>query len=390
MTGKKFTVTQPTRIVFGNGVIDDLAGVVRDLGGSKVFLVVDPGLAAAGLAGRITAPLEAAGIPFVLFDRVDPEPGLKLADSGCGIAKAEGCDCVVGAGGGSAMDIAKAVSILVTNGGKAADYLGLGKIRKAGLPKIMVPTTAGTGSEVSFTAVFINEETRSKGGMNGDPLYPEAALLDPELTLSMPPHVTAATGIDALTHAIESFVSVQANGMSEVYSLEAINLIAENLPMAYADGRNLEARYRMLLGSLLAGKGLALAGVGLVHAMAYPLGGMFGIPHGLANAVLLPYVMDYSLIGAPERFTAVAEAMGMRVEKLTTREAASLAVEAVYTLNREVGIPPNLAELGIAEERLPEMADVALTVTRPVENNPRQPTRDEVIRVYQEAMRGWE
>ncbi len=390
MIEKKFTVTQPTKIVFGNGVIHDLAGVVRDLGGSKVFLVVDPGLAAAGLADHITAPLEAAGIPFVLFDRVDPEPGLKLADSGCGIAKAEGCDCVVGAGGGSAMDIAKAVSILVTNGGKAADYLGLGKIKKPGLPKIMVPTTAGTGSEVSFTAVFINEETRSKGGMNGDPLYPEAAVLDPELTLTMPPHVTAATGIDALTHAIESFVSVQANGMSEVYSLEAINLIAENLPLAYADGRNLEARYHMLLGSLLAGKGLALAGVGLVHAMAYPLGGMFGIPHGLANAVLLPYVMDYTLIGAPERFSVIADAMGMRIEKLTTREAASLAVEAVYALNREVGIPPNLAELGIREESLPEMADVALTVTRPVENNPRQPTRDEVIRVYQEAMRGWE
>ena len=390
MSEKIFTVTQPTKIVFGNGAVGKLADEVRALGGSRVFLVVDPGLAAAGLTERITAPLDAAGIPYTLFDRVDPEPGLKLADAGCEAAKKDGCDCVVGAGGGSAMDIAKAVSILVTNGGKAADYLGLGKIGRPGLPKIMVPTTAGTGSEVSFTAVFINEETRSKGGMNGDPLYPEAAVLDPELTLSMPPHVTAATGIDALTHAIESFISVQANGMSEVYSLEAISLIAENLPLAYADGRNLEARYNMLLGSLLAGKGLALAGVGLVHAMAYPLGGMFGIPHGLANAVLLPYVMDYTLIGAPDRFAVIADAMGMRTEKLTTREAASLAVEAVYTLNREVGIPPNLAELDIREEHLPEMADVALTVTRPVENNPRQPTRDEVIRVYQEAIRGWE
>ena len=334
--------------------------------------------------------MKEAGIPYTVFDQVDPEPGLKLADSGCAIAKKDKCDCVVGAGGGSAMDIAKAVSILMTNGGKAADYLGLGKIKKPGLAKIMIPTTAGTGSEVSFTAVFINEETKSKGGMNGDPLYPEAAILDPELTLSMPSHVTAATGIDALTHAIESYLSIQANPMSEMYSLTAIEMISRNLPLAYANGKNLKARYNMLLGSLLAGKGLALAGVGLVHAMAYPLGGMFGVPHGLANAVLLPYVLDYSLIGAPEKYADIAHAMGKNTDKLDLREAASLAVEAVYTLNREVGIPPNLGLLDIKEEHLPEMARVALTITRPVENNPRQPTLEEVVQVYQESIRGWE
>jgi len=385
-----FTVTQPTKIVFGNGVINQLADEVRALGGNRVFLVIDPGLKSAGLVDRVVAPLRDAAISYTIFDQVDPEPGLKLADAGCEAAKNDKCDCVVGVGGGSAMDIAKAVSILVTNGGKAVDYLGLGRIKKPGLPKIMVPTTAGTGSEVSFTAVFINEETSSKGGMNGDPLYPEAAILDPELTLSMPPHVTAATGIDALTHAIESYLSLAAHQMSEMYSLAAIELISANLPIAYANGGDRRARYNMLLGSLLGGKGLAMAGVGLVHAMAYPLGGMFGIPHGLANAVLLPYVMDYSLIGAPEKFADIAAAMGMRTEKLSLREAASLAVEAVYTLNRDVGIPPNLAGLDIREEHLPEMAKVALTVTRPVENNPRQPTFDEVVQVYQEAIRGWE
>jgi len=389
MHSRSFTVTQPTRIRFGVDSINDLPGLVRELGGSKVFLVVDPGLARAGLVERITAPLIGAGVPFELYDRVDPEPGLKLADNGAKLAKKAKCDCVVGAGGGSAMDVAKAVSILLTNGGKAEDYLGLGKISKPGVPKIMIPTTAGTGAEVTFTAVFINEKTKSKGGMNGDPLYPDAALLDPALTVSMPPHVTATTGIDALTHALEAFVSTQSHPISDMYALEAIDLISNNLAMAYAHGGNLEARSNMLLGSLLAGKALATAGVGLVHAMAYPLGGMFGIPHGLANAVLLPYVMAYNLIGNPGRFALLAEVLGAEVADKPVREAAEAAVETVYRLNQDVGIPTSLADLKIPAKKIPEMAKIALTVTRPVENNPRKPTLEEVIQVYETAMEGW-
>ncbi|MBU0960279.1 MAG: iron-containing alcohol dehydrogenase, partial [Proteobacteria bacterium] len=186
-----FTVTQPTRIQFGAGAISDLGKTVKDFNGTNVFLVVDPGLVKAGLISPITAPLEKEQIPFTIYDNIDPEPGLKLADKGYKLAKKAGCDCVVGVGGGSAMDVAKAIAILLTNGGKAADYLGLGLIKKPGVPKIMVPTSAGTGAEVTFTAVFINEKTGSKGGMNGDPLYPDAAILDPKLTLSLPPHVTA-------------------------------------------------------------------------------------------------------------------------------------------------------------------------------------------------------
>jgi alcohol dehydrogenase len=288
------------------------------------------------------------------------------------------------------MDVAKAISILLTNGGKAEDYLGLGKIAKPGVPKIMVPTTAGTGAEVTFTAVFINEKTKSKGGMNGDPLYPNAALLDPELTVSLPPHVTAATGIDAFTHALEGYLSTQAHPISDMYALEAIEMISRNLPRAYANGNDLEARSAMLMGSLLAGKALATAGVGLVHAMAYPLGGMFGISHGLANAVLLPYVVEYNLIGNPGKYAAVAEVMGYDTTDMPLREAAAVVVEAIFNLNNDVGIPGSLADLGIPVEKIPEMADIALTVTRPIENNPRKPTRDEVIQVYHNALVGWE
>ena len=384
-----FTVTQPTLIRFGCGAVNDLASVVKQLGGSKVLLVADPGLEKAGLIDQIVAPLKDNGVGYELYTDVDPEPGLQLADNGAALAQKSGVDCVVGVGGGSAMDVAKAISILITNGGKAEDYLGLGKIEKPGVPKIMVPTTAGTGAEVTFTAVFINEKTKSKGGMNGDPLYPDATILDPELTVSLPPHVTAATGIDAFTHAIEAFVSTQAHPVSDMYAIEAMDLIAANLGKAYANGDNIDARSNMLLGSLLGGKALATAGVGLVHAMAYPLGGMFGIPHGLANAVLLPYVIEYNLIGAPEKYAAVAQIMGCDTSGLSVKEAAVRTVEAIYELNMEVGIPANLADLNIPADKIEEMAKIALTVTRPVENNPRKPTLDDVIMVYQNAMAGW-
>ncbi|MDD3814349.1 MAG: iron-containing alcohol dehydrogenase [Desulfocapsaceae bacterium] len=385
---QSFTVTQPTRIQFGVGSISSLGRTVQDFNGSNVFLVIDPGLVKAGIASQITAPLDAAAIPYTLYDNIDPEPGLKLADKGYKIAKSKGCDCVIGAGGGSAMDVAKAVAILLTNGGKAADYLGLDKIPNAGAPKIMIPTSAGTGAEVTFTAVFINEKTGSKGGMNGAPLYPEAAILDPALTLSLPPQVTAYTGIDALTHALEAYTSSQAHIISEMYSLEAIDLISRNLAKAYANGTNLEARSAMLMGSLLGGKALATAGVGLVHAMAYPMGGMFGIAHGLANAVLLPYVVEYNLIGNMEKFAVLAGVLGKKTEEMTTREAAERCVEALFELNADVGIPATLQDLDIPVDQLPEMARIALTVTRPVENNPRKPSLDDVINIYQMAYEG--
>lgn len=383
-----FTITQPTQIHFGAGLIRSLPEIIKNIGGSKPMLVLDPGLVKAGLDQTIRSPFDQNDINYFVYDRIDPEPGLRLADKGAELAREKSCDCVVGIGGGSAMDVAKAISILLTNGGRAADYLGLGKIKKAGVPKIMVPTSAGTGAEVTFTAVFINEETGSKGGMNGDPLYPDVAVLDPELTLSLPPQVTATTGIDALTHALEAYTSIQAHPISEMYSIQAIELIVDNIRSAYADGRNIEARANMLLGSLLGGKALATAGVGLVHAMAYPLGGMFGIAHGLANAVLLPYVTHYNVIGNIRKHALLAEIFGVDISELSLRDAAGIVADELHLLNQDLGIPGNLRELEVPMEKLPEMAEVALTVARPVENNPRQPTKDDIIAIYREAMEG--
>jgi alcohol dehydrogenase len=385
---QSFTVNQPTKICFGVNSTKQLGDVITQLKGNRVFLVADPGLKKAGIIKQITSVLNRRKIPFTLFDKVVPEPGLKLADQGMKLAKKDKADCVVGVGGGSALDIAKAISILLTNGGKAENYLGLDRIANPGVPKIMIPTTAGTGAEVTFTAVFINEKTNSKGGMNGDPLYPDAAILDPALTLSLPPDITAATGIDAFTHALEAFVSTQSHEISDMYAIEAMSLISNNLATAYANGNNIEARSAMLMGSLLGGKALATAGVGLVHAMAYPLGGMFNTAHGLANAVLLPYVVEYNVIGNPEKFATIAQIMGYDVEGLPLREAAQLAVEAIHQLNSDVGIPNSLEALDIPPNRIPEMAEIALTVTRPVENNPRKPTLEDVIEVYEEAFGG--
>ncbi len=383
-----FTITQPTKIDFGCGAVSDLGEEVKNLGGRRVFLVLDPGVRNAGLEAVITEPLRRAGLPFEIFDRLEPEPRLRHADDATAAAQVAGADCVVGAGGGSAMDVAKAVGILLTNGGKAEDYLGLDRIPRPGVPKIMIPTTAGTGAEVTFTAVFVNEHTRSKAGMNGNPLYPDLAILDPTLTLTTPPEVTATTGIDAFTHALEAYLSRQAHVMSDMHAREAIGLISKNLGPAYDNGKNLAARSDMLLGSLLAGKALALAGVGLVHAMAYPLGGMFDIPHGLANAVLLPYVLGYNLESCPGKLARVAELMGCRLPTMDDREAAAAAVSRVTALTAQVGIPTSLADLDISMESIPEMARIALTVSRPVANNPRRPEFDEVVALFQQAFRG--
>ena len=316
---------------------------------------------------------------------MEPEPRIELADEGAALAVKNKCDMVIGIGGGSAMDVAKAIAVIATNKGAATDYLGLNKIPKAGLPKIMIPTTAGTGSEVTFTAVFVRKNLKKKEGMNSPYLYPELALLDPELTLTLPPAPTAQTGLDALCHAIESYTSINSSPMSELFSLEAISLIAENLRACVHDGKNIAARERMLLGSLYAGIGLANAGVTAVHSLSYPLGGKYGVGHGLANTMLLPPVMAFNLPGALEKFADVADAMGECTEGLPAREAAYLAVDAVEALIEDCGVDSSIRDFGVEEKDFPALADVAMTVARPLENNPRKMTKEDMIAIYAEA-----
>ena len=382
---KTFSFTGAGKIVFGNGAFEQLAEQIKELGGTKPLVVLDGNLSAAGLHERVTASLKKAGMEIVIFDKVEGEPPLELADEGAQAAATKQCDLVVGIGGGSAMDVAKAVAAITVNKGSAKDFLGLNNVPGPGLPTIMVPTTAGTGSEVTFTSVFIRKDLSKKEGMNSPYLYPNIALLDPELTLSIPSPVTATTGVDALCHAIESYTSIAASPMSELISLEAIDLIASSLRTCVHNGTDLEARGQMLLGSLYAGLGLANAGVTAVHSLSYPLGGMYGIPHGLANTILLPAVMNFNLPGALEKFAVIAEVMGAPTEGLSLNEAAGLAVGAVEDLIDDCGIYETLETLGIVEADFPKLADTAMTVARPLANNPRTVTPQDAIEIYSDA-----
>jgi alcohol dehydrogenase class IV len=380
-----FSFTGAKKIIFGSGSILTLASHVKELHAQNPLIVIDKNLAKTGLQERIAKILVSEGIKFTVYDKVEPEPPIELADDGVKVAAKNKCDIVIGIGGGSAMDVAKAIAVLATNKGSAVDYLGLNKVPKQGLPKIMIPTTAGTGSEVTFTAVFVRKNLKKKEGMNSPYLYPELALLDPELTLSLPPAPTAQTGLDALCHAIESYTSINASPVSEMFSLEAIMLIAENLRTCVHDGKNIAAREKMLLGSLYAGIGLANAGVTAVHSLSYPLGGKYGVGHGLANTMMLPAVMAFNLPGALTKFTDVACAMGECIDGLPAREAAYLSLDAVEALIEDCGIISTLEKFGIKEKDFPALADVALTVARPLENNPRKITKEDMIAIYAHA-----
>lgn len=378
-----FTFRAAPEITFGVGSVQQLGQKLKNYNVQKLLLVVDQGFAKHGPLSKVTDALAKEGIEFFIFDEVEPEPRVETADKCGSLAKEGKFDFIIGVGGGSAMDTAKAAAILATNEGRVQDYQGLNKVPRPGIPKGMIPTTAGTGSEVTFTAVFINEEEKKKAGINSPFLFPEMALLDPELTLSLPPAVTAYTGMDALAHAIESFTSLQANPISEMFSLEAVRKITKYLPAAVENGKDIRARAEMLMGSLLAGIGLANAGVTAVHSLSYPLGGSFRVPHGVGNGLLLPAVMEYNVFSCPERFARLAEAMFIETSNLTVIEGALRAVDAVKKLAQDIEVPLRLSDLGIPKSALPWMAEEALKVVRPLENNPRSISKEDALRIYE-------
>ena len=383
-----FSLEGVRRTVMGRGKAAQLAQEVELLGGGPVLAAVDPVVLEKEVAAPSLASLEAAGIQYQVYSDITREPEASEADRAAQAARELGARVVVGIGGGSALDLAKAAAVLATNPGQAQDYVGLELVKEPGLPLICLPTTAGTGSEVTFTAVFTNRKEKKKGGINGRHLYPHTALLDPELTLSCPPYVTAVVGMDALTHAMEAYTSRNAHPISDMNALAAIELIGRHLAPAVARGDDLEAREGMLLGSYLAGLALAQAGVGAVHAMAYPLGAMFDIPHGEANAVLLPFVLGYNLMSCPQRFATMAMALGDCPPGLTTRRAAEYCLERVALLSDDVGVPPDLGRLGVPQDQIPAMAEMAMTVARPIANNPRRVEARDLEQIYERAFLG--
>ena len=294
-------------------------------------------------------------------------------------------DAVIGLGGGSSIDVAKITAAMLANGGSFQDYMGIEKIPIPGLPMIMIPTTAGTGAEATSNALLIDKKEKVKKSFVSSTLIPDVAIVDPELTSSLPQNVTAATGMDALAHCLESFIFLRATPVTELFSLEGIRCISGSLREAYTSRGNTEDRYASTLGSLYGGMALTNAGTVSVHALAYPIGGRFGVSHGISNAIMVPYLMKFNCLSSLSKFKRIAEAMGEDVLGLNQREAAFKPVDAIFRLAEDVKIPLHLKDLDIPESVIPEMAADAMKWTRLLVSNPRQMTVEDIAEIYSEA-----
>ncbi|MBW1767888.1 MAG: iron-containing alcohol dehydrogenase [Deltaproteobacteria bacterium] len=374
------------RIVMGPGAIGQIAQEVLGLKAEKVLIVTDKGLIDAGLVKLAQESLEKAQIKYAIFDAVESDPRYEISADCVDMIKSEKADVLIGFGGGSPIDIAKISAIMARNEGPLAEYFGIDLIPKRGLPTIMVPTTAGTASEVTPIAILSDEGAKLKRGIVSPYLFPSVALLDPELTLGLPPHITASTGMDALIHAIEAYTSINATGLTDTLALRAVELLYNNIRTAYANGSNLEARSSMMEGSLTAGLSFANAGVTAVHAFAYPIGAEFHIPHGVANTLMLPHVMRFNLIGNVPKFAELAWAFGLPTEGLDNLRVAEMFVESIERLAEDLRVPKHLAEFGIKEKDIPGLAEGVMQVTRLLGNNPRVITLEDAVKIYKDAL----
>lgn len=375
----------PTVNLMGKGSVAEVGKQAKIIGGSKALVVTDKPLINAGIVDKVTAYLEDGGINYVIFDQVKPNPTVKNVDDGLNLFKNEKCDIIIAIGGGSSIDCAKGIGILATNGGNIKDYEGVDKSQKPMPPFIAVNTTAGTASEMTRFTIITDTDRNVKMAIVDWHVTPAVSINDPELMVSMPPSLTAATGMDALTHAIEAYVSTIATPVTDSAALKAIELISQYLRPAVANGENMEARDKMAYAEFLAGMAFNNASLGHVHAMAHQLGGFYDLPHGVCNAILLPHVERFNAIACPERFVDIAIAMGENIEGLSTMEAVDKAIEAIVRLSKDVGIPSGLKELGVKEEDFPTLADNALKDACGF-TNPRKATKEQIIQIYKNAM----
>jgi alcohol dehydrogenase len=371
-----FSYHNPTAIEFGWGALARLPELVNSVGGRRALVVGDPGVVKAGLVDRVLAALSGS-VPVTTFTDVESDPDARSVDAGVQLARAKECDVIIGIGGGSAMDVAKVIGVMLTNPGNIRDYNGMGKIGRPGAPVIAIPTTSGTGSELTIWSVLSDKEKKTKFGVGSVHNCARVALLDPELTMSLPPAITAATGIDALTHALESYVNTATQPISEAMSEQSMTLIARSLRLAVAQPGNKEARADMLLASTIAAMAFNSTRLGLAHAFAMPLGSRFHIPHGLANAIMLPPVMRFNLPGSLTKFARIAQIFGENTAGFSQREAAERSVVAIEQLQQDIGITQKLGDFGMTEADLQDVAAEAL-LSGNVAVNPRKPTLDDM------------
>ncbi len=372
-------------ILFGCGMLAELPRVVQRLGGTRCFIVSDQGLAAAGMVDRVAGLLSSSGIASEIYADTGSDPSIENASDCAGKCRSSGADLVIGLGGGSPMDVAKISAVAARHGGEVSGYIGIDMVPGRGFPTVLLPTTAGTGSEATPIVVLSDRKEHLKKGVVSRYLYADVALVDPELTVSVPPRVTAFTGMDALAHAVEVFTNKHAVPLADALTSRAAGLIVRNLPAAVRDGTLLAARSAMAHASLMAGMCLGPVNTAATHALAYPLGGTFDVPHGVANALLLPHVMEFNLTVIPEKCRELAAALGVDVKEMEPAEAAARCSGAVKELSEGIGLVQRMRELDIPREAIPEMAEAAMKVTRLLGNNPRPVSREDAVAIYENA-----
>ena len=386
MAATMATFRIPAQVLLGAGAAESVGAEVKRLGGTHAFVVSDSNLKQIGLTDPVVASISGQGIKVTLYTGTEFEPSAQSIAPAIAAARAAGCDLVVGFGGGSSLDTAKAVALLSRNEGSVEDYLGIGLVKRRGVPSILVPTTAGTGAEITPNALFYVPAAREKRAVVSPHIIPDVAIVDPLVTLTVPPDVSAATGIDALSHAVESFTSLNASPMTDLYALEAIRLIGTHMRTAVANGKDVAARDGMARASLYAGIGIGNAGTNIVHALAYPLQGQHRITHGVANSLLLPYGMEFNALSNLSKFGTVAEALGEPVAGLSPRAAAAKSAEACRLLSADVGIPEKMSAVGIKEEHVEDLVEGAMRMTRLWANNPRAVSRADARAIFEKAL----
>lgn len=380
----------PTRIIFGRGSLNRLSIEVKSLGEPILLVTGKRALRESGILDRVSRILNKEKIASVLYDQVSPEPDTEVVDRGVTFARQNRCKVVVGIGGGSAIDVAKAIAGLGLEKSFAsvAEYLeggGTKRLNSYGLPFIAIPTTAGTGAEVARNAVIINRNTRSKRSFRSNYLFARIAIIDPTLTVDLPQEITASTGIDTLTHLIEGYISRKANPLTDILAIKGISLVGEALISAYNNGSDLEAREKMSLASLLGGVVLTNSGLGIAHGVSPFLGALHGIPHGVANGILLPRAIEFNLSSNIQKFKSVASVLGEKIEGLTEEETAYKALSAVERIVKELGIPQSLGEFGVKSEDLYELAKKSLT-SNSTRGNPREVSYEDLLSFLNKIM----
>ncbi|KAB2494030.1 iron-containing alcohol dehydrogenase [Priestia endophytica] len=374
-------------LITGRNSISKIGEEAKKLGSKKAIIITDKVIRQTGLLSKVIFSLEEINLAVDIMDEVMPEPPFENLEQMMIQLEGKEYDLLIGVGGGSVLDATKVLSIMLTNQENVRDLVGIEKVQNAGISTILVPTTSGTGSEVTYNAIFTDVRDKVKKGIVSPYLLPKVAIVDPALTLTVPPSVTAATGMDALVHAVESYTAIRAGELTDGIALQAIKLISRSLRKAVYNGKDVKAREDMAMGSLLAGISLGNAGVGAVHALAYPLGGKFKVPHGVANSLLLPFVMKYNVVADLEKFAEVAKALGENIEGLSLREAANCTVYALTQLAQDIGIPSSLKDVGVTAEDIPNLAEEASKIDRLLNNNPRWLTVKEIEKIYEEAYR---